>query len=100
MTVPVFTKTDMPITTTVRDSNTARFVRIHRKKMGLSQAQLAKRLGYKTAATITNIETSKVLIPKFMAMDIAKVLNCDVNHLIAAIDKDVEEHGWMTKIYK
>lgn len=53
-----------------------------RKKRGLRQDELSKKLGYKTAATVSNAEKDKGPLDQFTLAKIADILNVDLHWLI------------------
>lgn len=53
-----------------------------RKKRGLRQEELSKKLGYKTAATVSNAEKDKGPLDQFTLAKIADILNVDLHWLI------------------
>ena len=57
-------------------------IRIKRKMLGMSQQQLAKKLGYSSRSTINKIEMGINSIPLKMLDKYAAALNCSVSDLL------------------
>ncbi|NCA93099.1 helix-turn-helix domain-containing protein [bacterium] len=51
-------------------------VRERREQLKITQAALAKMVGYKSPTTITKIETGKTDIPSSQLLSISRALNC------------------------
>ena len=62
--------------------NFGRNVYKYRKLAGLTQDELAQRLGYKNKASIVKIETGVAEVPVSMALKIADALHVDVMELL------------------
>lgn len=58
-----------------------------RIQRGLSQFELAQKLGYKGRDSISKIEVGKAIIPVGKLNDIAKALDCSIRYLLCEIDK-------------
>lgn len=56
------------------EENLAKFIRNHRKELGLSQRQLGERLGYKMGNFITLIENGRAPFPVSRWLDYAQAL--------------------------
>ena len=52
-----------------------------RKKRGLSQTQLAIKLGYKSKSSIAKIETGNGDVPRNKLPQFAEALNCSISYL-------------------
>jgi len=61
-------------------------VKSRREQLGLTQEQLAERLGYKSRSSINKIEMGKNDIPQSKLPDFAKALNTTVAYLIGLTD--------------
>lgn len=61
-------------------NNTFR-IREHRQRLGLTQSQLADRLGLKSPSTITMWELGSRNPPSTMLPDLADALNCTIDEL-------------------
>ena len=57
-------------------------LRFSRKKKGLSQAGLAKKIGFKTSASVSNAEFNKTPVDNTTLEKIAKILDVDLHWLI------------------
>lgn len=53
-----------------------------RKELGLSQEELATKLGYSHKAAISRIETNKNAFPQKKLSTFAEALRCSVNYLV------------------
>ena len=56
-------------------------IRRMRKKRGLSQTQLAIKLGYKSKSSIAKIETGNGDVPRNKLPQFAEALNCSISYL-------------------
>lgn len=56
-------------------------IRAMRKKRGLSQTQLAIKLGYKSKSSIAKIETGNGDVPRSKLPQFAEALNCSISYL-------------------
>lgn len=65
-------------------SNFGKNVYKYRKIAGITQEELANRLGYKNKASIGKIENGNNEVPVSMALKIADALGCDVMDLLHA----------------
>ncbi len=63
-------------------------IRHRRIELGISQAKLAKMLGYSSAQFISNIENGRSNIPKKKLKRLRRGLLIDVNRLIGAMMDD------------
>ena len=57
--------------------NTAQFIKTHREAAGLSQGDLADKLGYITPQFISNWERGVSFPPVSSIVKISKIINCD-----------------------
>ena len=60
-------------------------VRLHRKRLGLSQAEIGRAVGL-SRASVANIETGRQRIPVHHLYRLARVLKVDVHALLPAPD--------------
>ena len=63
------------------NSNIGENIRRMRKKRGLSQTQLAIKLGYKSKSSIAKIETGNGDVPRNKLPQFAEALNCSISYL-------------------
>lgn len=63
------------------NSNIGENIRRMRKKRGLSQTQLAIKLGYKSKSSIAKIETGNGDVPRSKLPQFAEALNCSISYL-------------------
>ena len=65
----------------------------YRKLAGITQEELANRLGYKNKASIGKIENGNNEVPVSMALKIADALGCDVMNLLheSPVDNELDE---------
>lgn len=68
-------------------------LRAAREAKGLSQAQLAKKVGYKDASVYQDIEEGRSQMGEKMAIKIAKVLGVDVEELTNGSDHPTDRDG-------
>lgn len=66
-------------------------IKLFRERNNMSQEELAKKLGYSSKASISNIEVGKANIPSEKMFDFAKALNCAVDDLIGTLDDEIEQ---------
>ena len=70
-------------------------IKIKREELGLSQAELAKKLGYSSRSAIAKIEREASDIPYTKIAEFANVLNTSINYLVNGekyyLNKDTEE---------
>ena len=66
-------------------------IRRRRLELGISQKELAQRVGYKSASTISRIERGDLESPVSKLEDFAKALETDSSNLIS----DVEKRGML-----
>ena len=64
---------------------------LRRKQLGLTQEELAKRMGYKSKSTINKIELGINDIPQSKIVQFADVLCTTPAHLMGWVDEDVEK---------
>lgn len=57
-------------------------IKARRKEIGMTQAELAKKLGYKTKSSITKIEQGVSDITQTQVRQFAEVLDCSVSYLM------------------
>lgn len=57
-------------------------IKDYRKRLNVSQAQLARALGYKDGNTVLHWENGRSVVPNDKLDEIAKILRCDVNDLL------------------
>lgn len=57
-------------------------IKARRKELGMTQAELAKKLGYKTKSSITKIEQGVSDITQTQVRQFAEVLDCSVSYLM------------------
>lgn len=62
-----------------------------REKKGLSQTELAEKLGYKSRSSVNKIETGGRDIPRSQIVKIAKILDIPPSSLVNIYDDDYEE---------
>lgn len=63
------------------NGNIGENIRNMRKKRGLSQTQLAIKLGYKSKSSIAKIETGNGDVPRSKLPQFAEALNCSISYL-------------------
>ena len=63
------------------NGNIGENIRAMRKKRGLSQTQLAIKLGYKSKSSIAKIETGNGDVPRSKLPQFAEALNCSISYL-------------------
>lgn len=63
------------------NGNIGENIRTMRKKRGLSQTQLAIKLGYKSKSSIAKIETGNGDVPRSKLPQFAEALNCSISYL-------------------
>lgn len=63
-------------------------IRECRKAMGLSQDELARRMGYKSRSTINKIESGQVDLSRNKIDKFSKVLNVSPSYLMGWTDED------------
>lgn len=68
---------------------TGEFLKKRREKAKLSQGQLAKALGYKTAQFVSNMERGISLPPKEAVDKLCKLLNIQKKDLVKRILNDI-----------
>ena len=66
-------------------------IRERRKEMGLSQDELARRMGYKSRSTINKIESGQVDLSRNKIDKFSKVLNVSPSYLMGWTDEDENE---------
>ena len=64
---------------------------IARKRRGLGQKSVARRLGHKTASTISEYETGRLTPNLKTALKLAAIYRTPVEQLYAALNAEVEE---------
>lgn len=60
-------------------------IRLYRKKNGLTQAELAKRVGFKSGTPISLLESGQRGLLADVALRICKVLNITIDDLLKGI---------------
>lgn len=80
------------------NGNIGENIRKMRKKRGLSQTQLAIKLGYKSKSSIAKIETGNGDVPRSKLPQFAEALNCSISYLTgwAELQTFDEEHNEKT----
>lgn len=63
-------------------------VKFYREKLGMTQKELADKLGYKTHTSIYQIECGNNSIPLSMLPDFCVVLQCEPYDLLGLTEKD------------
>lgn len=74
-------------------------IRARREELGITQQQLAERLGYKSKATINKIETGINGVSQNRVVDFAKALQTTIEYLMEmddAADKNFRQPGYYT----
>lgn len=69
-------------------TKTSILVKQHRQKLGLTQEELAKKLGYKNKSSIARIENGTAGISPTMVYDFARVLDINLQTLSEAMSDD------------
>ena len=64
-------------------------IQLAREKMGLTQEQLAKLIGYQTATAISFIESGERKVKAGELEKIATELHCDVQYLLSGSEREV-----------
>lgn len=67
-------------------------IRIRREELGLTQQQLADRLGYKSKATINKIELGVNGVSQSRVIDFAHALNTTIEYLMEMDDVENSQH--------
>lgn len=67
-------------------------IKSRREYLGMSQVELARKLGYKTNSSITKIEGGLVDIPAYKVADFAKALDMEVAELLEGLIDQKYEH--------
>lgn len=74
-------------------------IKARREELGMTQQQLADRLGYKSKTSINKIEIGKNGIAQKKIVDFANALQTSIEYLME-MDNDTDEnpahHGWYT----
>ena len=65
-----------------------KLIRKYRKDSGLTQGELAKKLGYADHTAISHIELGKRDIPRSAVTEFAEILKIDPSILLDALDQD------------
>jgi transcriptional regulator with XRE-family HTH domain len=71
---------------------TAKTLRTIRKKVGISQNDLADKLGFSSGQTISNIEGARCAFPRSLIKKVSKALNADEALFINALVKDYKSN--------
>lgn len=66
-------------------------IKTRREELGLSQEELAKRLGYKSRSSINKIELGKNDITQHKVVAFAKALNTTTAYLMGWVDEQTEK---------
>lgn len=69
-------------------SNIGKFVKKHREKVGLSQTELSRALGYSKGQFISNVERGLCSVPLKHAVDLRKALDVEAHTLTTALLRD------------
>jgi transcriptional regulator with XRE-family HTH domain len=69
----------------------AKAVEAHRKRLGLTQVQLAQRLGYLTARQVARIESGEVRPTLDLIADLATALECHPQEFVGSLFTDDDE---------
>ena len=67
-------------------------IRAKRIELGISQHQVAKRIGMKQGQFISNIERDLCALPIKYVQRIGKVLDINADHLVVAMKEDFSDH--------
>ena len=69
-----------------------------RKEVGLTQEELAKKLGYKSRSSIAKIENGDRDVPRPMIIELAKALNTTPTQLMGWSDEAIETHKFVKSL--
>ena len=75
-------------------------IKIRRKELGLTQTDLANKLGYGDKSMISHIEAGRIDLPHSKIMDIARVLDIEPGDLLGWEENVEEDMDWYAKIIK
>lgn len=66
-------------------------IKSRREAMGMTQGQLAEKMGYKSKSTINKIEMGKVDVSQTKVVKFSEILNCTPGYLMNWEDATLEE---------
>ena len=76
-------------------------VKYYREKLGISQTELAERMGYKSKSTISKIEKDINDVNQTKILQLAKALNCDptdLTHAVNGLEKVIKKRNDQNKL--
>ncbi len=73
---------------------TAKMIKKYRKKMGVTQSYLSKRLGFAEPQFVSNWEREMAIIPKAHLLDVSSLLDIPEEDFIKAFKKDKGDWAW------
>lgn len=75
-----------------KSKRVSKMIRGKRLELGISQHQVAKRIGMKQGQFISNIERDLCALPIKYVQRIGKVLDINADHLVVAIKEDYSDY--------